>query len=195
MPALLRRHGHGGLEQEVDAVVGEPRAPLRGHLGAARLGGLVARRVVHVAGEVDELADARPVAIAALGKRRVVGPDLVEEDRHRVLRGDVGRRRQLDDPGTEPLDGAASGLQAVEDVGLGAARLGAAGDGDAQPFERARPAARAQCQLRDDRVGLPAGVGGQRAQQRGRVGDAARHRPGVVERRAQRDAASAGTRP
>ena len=123
-------------------MLGEPRAPLRGHLRAARLGGLVARGVVHLAREIDELADARAVAIAALGERRVVGPDLVEEDRHRVLRGDVRRRRQLDDPGTEPLDGAASGLQAVEDVGLDAARLGAPGDGDAQPFERARPAAR-----------------------------------------------------
>ena len=116
----------------------------------------------------------------------------MEEDGHRVLRVDVRRRRELDDPGAEPLGRVASGLQAVEDVGLGAGRLGAAGDGDAQPFERARPVARAQGQRGDDRVGVAAGLGGQRAQQRGRVGDAAGHRAGVVERRAQRDAAVVG---
>ena len=173
-------------------MVGEPRAPARGHLGAARLRGLVGRRVVDLLGEVDELADARAVAVAALDVGRVVGPDLVEEDGHGVLRLDVRRRLELDDPGAEPLGRLARRLQPVEDVGLGVGRLGAAGDGHAQPFERARPVARAQRQRRDDRVGVDAGLGGQGDEQRAGVGDAAGHRAGVVERRAQGDAAVVG---
>ena len=48
---------------------------------------------------------------------------------------------------------------------------------------------------RDDGVGLDAGLGGQRDEQRAGVGDAAGHRAGVVERRAERDAAVVGHAP
>ena len=57
---------------------------------------------------------------------------------------DVRRGLELDDPGAEPLGRRAGRLQPVEDVGLGVGGLGAAGDGHAQPLERARPVARAQ---------------------------------------------------